>query len=83
MSRPAFAGWLDHTNTVTQTFLSAGQIPGLRRRGSGRGLDERGLQPIAESPDIDRDHHLAIGSDRALDRSEGIAAITVPSRMIT
>ena len=33
MSRPAFAGWLDHTNTVTKTLLSAGQIPGLQRRG--------------------------------------------------
>lgn len=33
MSRPAFADWLDHTNTVTQTLLSAGQILGLRRRG--------------------------------------------------
>jgi 2-aminoadipate transaminase len=28
-SRPAFAGWLEVTNTVTNTFLSAGRIPDL------------------------------------------------------
>ena len=29
MTRPAFASWLSDTNNVTQTFLAAGQIPGL------------------------------------------------------
>ncbi len=29
MTRPAFATWLSDTNDVTQTFLAAGQIPGL------------------------------------------------------
>lgn len=29
MTRPTFAAWLSDTNDVTQTFLAAGQIPGL------------------------------------------------------
>jgi 2-aminoadipate transaminase len=46
MSRPAFAGWLDHTNTVTQTFLSAGRIPGLINMAGG--LPDPSTWPVAD-----------------------------------
>ena len=39
------------------------------------GCAERRLQPEPEGLDIDRDHHLAIGGDRILDRGQRIAAI--------
>ena len=48
---------------------------GLRRGAGGGRLAERRLQPEAEGLDIDRDHHLAVGRDRVLDRGQRIAAI--------
>ncbi|SMX36963.1 aminotransferase-like domain-containing protein [Maliponia aquimaris] len=44
--RPDFARWLDETNDVTQTFLAAGQIPGLVNLAGG--LPEPDTWPVAE-----------------------------------
>ena len=46
MRRPAFAQWLTTTNDVTQTFLSAGQIPGLINMAGG--LPDPATWPIAD-----------------------------------
>ena len=48
---------------------------GLGRHAGGGRLAEGSLQPVAERLDIDGDHHLAVGRDSILDRSQGIAAI--------
>ena len=50
--RPAFARWLGTTNTVTQTFLSAGRIPGLISIAGG--LPEPTTYPAAELAEIAR-----------------------------
>lgn len=44
MPRPAFARWLDQTNDVTQTFLAAGQIPGLINLAGG--LPDPSVWPV-------------------------------------
>ena len=46
MLRPAFASWLSDTNNVTQTFLAAGQIPGLINMAGG--LPEPSTWPVSE-----------------------------------
>lgn len=51
--RPAFAPWLGSTNNVTQTFLSAGGIPGLINMGGGLPAPE--IYPVAELAEIARD----------------------------
>lgn len=50
MSRPAFADWLSDTNDVTQTFLSAGQIPGLINLAGG--LPDPVTWPVAELSEL-------------------------------
>lgn len=44
--RPAFARWLSETNDITQTFLSAGRIPGLINLGGG--LPDPEVFPVAD-----------------------------------
>ncbi len=46
MPRPAFANWLSETNDITQTFLSAGQIPGLINMAGG--LPDPSTWPVAD-----------------------------------
>ena len=59
MTRPALTKWLSDTNDVTQTFLSAGQIPDLINMGGG--LPEPSLWPVEElaslSAEVIRQHH--------------------------
>jgi len=50
--RPAFAHWLSDTNDVTQTFLSAGQIPGLINMAGG--LPDPSTWPVAELAELAR-----------------------------
>lgn len=52
MTRPAFAAWLSDTNDVTQTFLSAGQIPGLINMAGG--LPDPATWPVAELAELAR-----------------------------
>jgi 2-aminoadipate transaminase len=49
-SRPAFARWLSETNDVTQTFLSAGLIPGLINMAGG--LPDPQTWPVAELAEL-------------------------------
>jgi 2-aminoadipate transaminase len=49
-NRPAFARWLSDTNDVTQTFLSAGPIPGLINMAGG--LPDPVTWPVAELADL-------------------------------
>lgn len=60
MTRPAFATWLSDTNDVTQTFLAAGQIPGLINLAGGLpdpvtwpvdDLSELAANAVANHPD--------------------------------
>lgn len=46
MPRPAFSSWLSDTNNVTQTFLAAGQIPGLINMAGG--LPDPSTWPVSE-----------------------------------
>lgn len=48
--RPDFARWLDQTNDVTQTFLAAGQIPGLVNLAGG--LPEPATWPVEDLSEI-------------------------------
>lgn len=50
--RPAFAKWLSQTNDVTQTFLSAGLIPGLINMAGG--LPDPSTWPIPELAELAR-----------------------------
>lgn len=50
MLRPALAGWLGDTNDVTQTFLSASQIPDLINMAGG--LPDPATWPVAELADL-------------------------------
>lgn len=52
LQRPAFAEWLSDTNDVTQTFLSAGQIPGLINMAGG--LPDPVTWPVAELAELAR-----------------------------
>ena len=74
MTRPVFAQWLSDTNDVTQTFLSAGQIPDLINMAGG--LPEPSVWPVEElaslSAEVIRRH-----TSEALAYSpiEGLAAL--------
>lgn len=50
--RSAFAHWLSDTNDVTQTFLSAGQIPGLINMAGG--LPDPSTWPVADLAELAR-----------------------------
>lgn len=50
--RPTFAAWLSDTNDVTQTFLSAGQIPGLINMAGG--LPDPVTWPVGELAELAR-----------------------------
>lgn len=50
--RPVFATWLSDTNDVTQTFLSAGLIPGLINMAGG--LPDPVTWPVPEMADLAR-----------------------------
>lgn len=50
--RPAFTSWLSDTNDVTQTFLSAGQIPGLINMAGG--LPDPSTWPVAALAELAR-----------------------------
>jgi 2-aminoadipate transaminase len=74
MARPAFASWLDDTNDVTQTFLSAGQIPDLINMAGG--LPEPSTWPVEDlahlaADVIRRDPHAAL----AYSPIEGLPAL--------
>ena len=49
---PGFAGWLSDTNDVTQTFLSAGQIPGLINMAGG--LPDPSTWPVEDLAELAR-----------------------------
>jgi 2-aminoadipate transaminase len=51
-SRPPFARWLETTNSVTNTFLSAGRIPDLINIAGG--LPAPAVYPVAEIAEIAR-----------------------------
>jgi 2-aminoadipate transaminase len=51
-NRPAFARWLSDTNDVTQTFLSAGLIPGLINMAGG--LPDPVTWPVPELAELAR-----------------------------
>lgn len=48
--RPAFSNWLSETNNVTQTFLAAGQIPGLINLAGG--LPDPVTWPVPELSEL-------------------------------